>query len=69
MVSDILCLGLRKIILISTLEQAMLLTLSFVNCQTGYIVLSKFLAHIKADSPHTHKRLYKDRTHVIIWLI
>lgn len=55
MVSDILCLGLRKIILISTLDQAMLLTLSFVNCQTGYIVLSKFLAHIKVDSPHTQK--------------
>ena len=30
----------------------MLLTLSFVNCQTEYIVLSKFLAHIKTDSPH-----------------
>ena len=68
MVSDILCLGLRKIILI---YQAMLLTLSFVNCQTGYIVLSKFLALIKTDSPHTHthKSLYKDRTHVIICLI
>lgn len=64
-VSDILCLGLRKIILISTLEQAMLLTLSFVNCQTGYIVLSKFLAHIKADSPHTHTKGYIRTVHML----